>query len=200
MPRDIDRRDDDHYDVVKHARDKVYPPALALMISGFLGIVGGLGLIGFAVVFGFFMSEVADTIEKQQQAMIAQQQQAAAQQQAFGPGGPAAVPPPAPPPMPMNVKSFFAIYAATYGVWGALLAAMSAVIVIGSFRMKSLGSYGWAMTASILGIGSIITCNLLALGFGIWALVILLDPTVKDGFAEVADGTPRRTAYREDDG
>jgi hypothetical protein len=195
MPRDdeYDARDD-RADVVGSARDKVFAPALALIIAAALGLVGGLGLVGFAVVFALFMDTVADQMEQQQQAMV--QQQIQAQKAAF-PGGPAPAPPPAPPPG--LFKTMFRMYGAIYGIWGAILFALSVVILIGAIRMKTLGSYGWAMTGTVTAIASVVTCNLPAMGFGIWALVVLMQPDVKEAFERVADPGPRRRFDREED-
>ena len=58
------------------------------------------------------------------------------------------------------------------------------IILIGAIKMKSLRSYGLAMTASILSILFQCGCCCLGLGAGIWALVILSKPEVKAMFAQ----------------
>ena len=70
-------------------------------------------------------------------------------------------------------------------------------MLIGAIRMKTLGSYGWAMTGTITAIASVVTCNLLAMGFGIWGLVVLMQPDVKEAFERVADPGPRRRFDRD---
>jgi predicted Zn finger-like uncharacterized protein len=62
-----------------------------------------------------------------------------------------------------------------YLVWGSL-------ITFGSLKMKQLNSYGLAMTASILAMIPCGNCCLLGLPFGIWALIVICKPEVKDAF------------------
>ena len=67
-----------------------------------------------------------------------------------------------------------------FGILGAVLAL---VVIIGARKMKNLQSYGLAMTASIVAmIPCISPCCLLGLPFGIWALVVLVDPRVQAAF------------------
>ncbi len=86
-----------------------------------------------------------------------------------------------------------------YGIGGAFLFAMSVVILIGSIKMKSLSSYGWAMSGTITGIACVLTCNWLALGFGIWGLIVLMQPEVKEGFALVAGDELPRSDRRDEE-
>src|SRR5438128_1501666 len=63
------------------------------------------------------------------------------------------------------------------------------VMVVGGRKMRSLSSYGWAMTASVVGIASIVlfcsvcVCALVPIGFGIWGVVTLNNPIVSRAFA-----------------
>lgn len=52
-------------------------------------------------------------------------------------------------------------------------------IFFGALQMLRLQSYAWAIAAGIL---SIISCSLIGLPFGIWALIVLSQPEVKDAF------------------
>jgi phage FluMu protein Com len=57
------------------------------------------------------------------------------------------------------------------------------VMLIGAMKMKKLESYGLAMAGAILGmIPYLSPCCLLGLPFGIWALVVLSDGSVKAAF------------------
>jgi hypothetical protein len=165
-----------------------------MIIAAALGLAGGLGLVGIAVVFALFMGEVGDKMDQQMQAQIQQQQLQA--QKGLPPGAP---PPPPVARPPFQFKTFMQIYGAMYGIWGGILFAMSVVMLIGAIRMKTLGSYGWAMTGTITAVASVVACNLLAMGFGIWALVVLMQPDVKEAFERVADPGPRRRFDREED-
>lgn len=72
-----------------------------------------------------------------------------------------------------------------YAVWGLVFLAISFVILIGARRMKGLRSYGFAMTAAILAmIPCLSSCWLLGLPFGIWALVVISDNSVKSAFRD----------------
>ena len=66
------------------------------------------------------------------------------------------------------------------GVFGL---AMAVLILIGALKMKRLESYSFALTAAIIAmIPCISPCCLLGLPFGIWALVVLGDSSVKAAF------------------
>jgi tRNA A-37 threonylcarbamoyl transferase component Bud32 len=53
------------------------------------------------------------------------------------------------------------------------------LILVGAFQMINLRSYAWSLTAAIL---SLISCSLVSIPVGIWALVILSQPDVKEAF------------------
>jgi hypothetical protein len=69
------------------------------------------------------------------------------------------------------------------GVQG-FIAILSALTIVGSIQMLRTKSWGLAVAASILSMinfGS--CCCILGLPFGIWALVMLMKPEVKDAFS-----------------
>ena len=56
-------------------------------------------------------------------------------------------------------------------------------MLVGAMKMKKLESYGLAMTGAIVGMVPYFSpCCLLGLPFGIWALVVLCDGSVKAAF------------------
>jgi tRNA A-37 threonylcarbamoyl transferase component Bud32 len=57
--------------------------------------------------------------------------------------------------------------------------APGALILVGAFQMINLRSYAWSLTAAIL---SLISCSLISFPIGIWALVVLSQPDVKEAF------------------
>jgi hypothetical protein len=59
---------------------------------------------------------------------------------------------------------------------------LSILIIVGASKMKRLESYGFAMTASIIAMLPCHGCCILGLPFGIWSLVVLSKPEVKDAF------------------
>jgi predicted Zn finger-like uncharacterized protein len=56
------------------------------------------------------------------------------------------------------------------------------IVFLGALKMNKLQGYGYAMTATIMSIFPCIPCCVLSLPFGIWALVVLLRPDVKEAF------------------
>lgn len=63
-------------------------------------------------------------------------------------------------------------------------AAVNGIGLFGAWRMYNLRDYGWAMTSAILAIIPCFSfgCCFLSLPCGIWALVVLVDPAVKNAF------------------
>jgi hypothetical protein len=58
------------------------------------------------------------------------------------------------------------------------------IIALGAFQMKNLSNYGMAMTATILSmIPCCSPCYILGIPFGIWSLIVLLNPDVKGAFS-----------------
>ena len=59
----------------------------------------------------------------------------------------------------------------------------SVVTLVGALKMKSLQSFGLAMTSSILAMVPCTSgCCLIGLPMGIWAIVVLNDKDVKSAF------------------
>jgi hypothetical protein len=83
-----------------------------------------------------------------------------------------------------NDQAMANIFSGTFGIIQATLGIIIAVlIIVGTIKMKKLESYGFAMTVSILAmIPCISPCCLLGLPFGIWSIVVLSQPDVKDAF------------------
>jgi hypothetical protein len=69
-----------------------------------------------------------------------------------------------------------------YGVMGVLFVVYNSVIIAGAVKMKNLKSFGFAMTASIMAIVPCGSCWIVGLPVGIWALVVLNRPGVRDSF------------------
>jgi len=75
------------------------------------------------------------------------------------------------------------VVCSVYLVSGIVGTAIGLLVLIGARKMKRLQSYGFAMTAAIIAlIPCVSPCGLLSLPFGIWALVVLLDNSVKAAF------------------
>jgi hypothetical protein len=74
--------------------------------------------------------------------------------------------------------------AGAVGVGMYLFAALlSAVIAVGANKMRQLQSYPFSMAAAVMAVIPFVSpCCLLGIPFGIWALVVLAKPEVKDAF------------------
>lgn len=71
----------------------------------------------------------------------------------------------------------------SYIAYLAISIAYSLMLVSGSFSMVRRGSYVWAVATSILAMVPLLgPCYGLSIPFGIWALVVLRRPAVRDSF------------------
>jgi hypothetical protein len=59
---------------------------------------------------------------------------------------------------------------------------MSGLVVYGAYKMRRLENHGLAVAAAVLAMIPCSGCCVLGLPFGIWALVVLNDPSVKAAF------------------
>lgn len=77
-----------------------------------------------------------------------------------------------------------ALMSGTVGVvTGAIAILLSGVILYGALKMKKLESHSLAMVSSIIAIIPCISpCCIIGLPIGIWALVVLMKPEVKNAF------------------
>jgi phage FluMu protein Com len=68
-------------------------------------------------------------------------------------------------------------------VAGAIIRALlDIVVLIGAVKMKNLRSYPFAMAAAIIAVIPCSLCCVLGLPFGIWAIMVLSDGSVKSAF------------------
>jgi hypothetical protein len=65
------------------------------------------------------------------------------------------------------------------GIFGL---AMGTLILIGAIKMKNLNNYVFAMAATIIALLPCISPCCLGIPFGIWALIVLCDSSVKAAF------------------
>jgi predicted Zn finger-like uncharacterized protein len=69
------------------------------------------------------------------------------------------------------------------GAFDVLSMILPIVMVVGAFKMKNLQNYTLALTTCILAILPLHCCCCIGLPFGIWGLVMLSKPEVKDAFS-----------------
>ena len=80
----------------------------------------------------------------------------------------------------MEAATSFGLMDAMFMVFGL---AMSGLVLFGSLQMMKAKSWALALIASILAmIPCVSPCCVLGLPFGIWALVVLVKPEVKEAF------------------
>lgn len=187
---DRDRQDDgdDRVDL-QAARDKVRPPAITMQVIAAIGIVISLGLMLFALLIPTVGAGwIEDLIEKENKKKTNNVQFNAPDDFKFN--APA-------PPGKMSQKqldeqkqalkfvSWF--YGIMFGAGGFLGLLMNTLMFLGAGKMRKLESFGFAMTANIIGIVSGIMCsNIPGLAIGIWGIIMLNDNNVKAAFAAKA--------------
>jgi len=78
-----------------------------------------------------------------------------------------------------------------FGSWGPVvifsIVLIGLLIMFGGFQMLQRRSYAWAIAASII---SILSCSLIGLPIGIWALIVLGRDDVKSAFGSVVPAAP----------
>lgn len=68
-------------------------------------------------------------------------------------------------------------------IWGAALVLASAYVFYGALQMKQLTNYTAARTAAMISVVPCLgPCCFLGIPFGIWALVVLSKPEMRDAF------------------
>jgi hypothetical protein len=147
----------------------VQGPAICLMILAGINVLTAIGFLFMAIPFIIGATKIAEG-DKEFNAQIQAQMKAQGQPaQAMDTG---------------TIQTVMKGYAGGFVAWGVLGLLVSVVLLIGALKMKSLRSYGMAMTASVLAmIPCTSPCCLLGLPFGIWALVVLMKADVKSAFS-----------------
>jgi hypothetical protein len=69
------------------------------------------------------------------------------------------------------------------GIGNLVVAALNGLVLVGAIKMMRLQNYALAMTASIVAMIPCQCCCLLGLPFGIWSVVMLKKPEVKQWFS-----------------
>lgn len=71
---------------------------------------------------------------------------------------------------------------------GVVWILLSVIVIVGAVKMSTLQSYTLAMTAAIVAMIPCVSCCVLGLPFGIWALVVLADRRVHAAFRSRSTG------------
>ncbi len=84
--------------------------------------------------------------------------------------------------IPLNIEEFFQ---GTFAIGSSFVGiVVAALVIFASLKMKELKQWGLAFTASILAmIPCISPCCIIGLPVGIWCLVVLTKPEVKNAFS-----------------
>ena len=68
-------------------------------------------------------------------------------------------------------------------VWGILLLVASVFVLIGAIKMRQLSSFGFARAAAVVALIPMVgPCCILGIPFGVWAIMVLSRPHVRDAF------------------
>jgi hypothetical protein len=165
---DRPRRDDRGYDrplAADEVRRKVRPPAIALLVAALLSLLTmGYGVYDY--VFNFDKNIEAEKAKIDNNPTMPAAQKAEAKRMFDDIMGPMRV------VIPIQ--------------WGLALLFI-VLISVGATKMMSARSLGWSRTAAILAMIPCYGCWLLGIPFGIWAMVVLSNPQLKEAF----DTTPR---------
>jgi hypothetical protein len=142
---------------------KVTPPAIGLIVAGAINLVMSLWGIASSVLFLVGVGP----------AIAAQEQQMEQMEQLREDG--------------IDLTRVFEVINMFQGPFGILLGliqlAAAGFIIFGAIKMKSLQSYGLSLGAAVVAmIPMLSNCCCVSLPIGIWALVVLLDPHVKQSF------------------
>jgi len=134
---------------------EVKNPAICLIVAGGLNVLLAL----YSIVKALFFPDNMDQLMASMPAMPDPQTQKFVTSMLHAMTGPLAV---------------------AFDVLGLVL---SVVVLVGAIRMLALRSYEYAFVAAILAMIPCVTpCCLLGLPFGIWALIVLRKPGIKDQF------------------
>jgi hypothetical protein len=139
---------------------KVTPPAIGLIVTGVLNALIAVWNVISSIMF---MAGVGPAIAAQPQ-----------QIEQLNDSG-------------LNGEQFMAVLNIFQGPVGMAIGVLemvaAALIVLGGIKMKNLRSYNLALTASIVAMIPYLSgCCCVGLPIGIWAIVILMDPNVKQSF------------------
>ena len=139
-----------------NAEAMVAGPAIALMVAAILGIVANLGYLTFRLI-------TLATLDKQ---MLAAQ--STTRGAATNPG---------------TFQAGYAFGVTTVVVTTLVGTLLCVIVLAGAVQMKKMRNYGLAMAASIIALLPCNCCCFLGLPFGIWSLVVLNNPEVRDAFS-----------------
>jgi hypothetical protein len=144
---------------LEFARSLIRPPAIALMVAAVVGILWRSADLVATLFFGGMVL-----------------------QQGGPPGGPGG-------PGGPNNQAFMIGQLASGIAVDVFSIVLSVVVIVASSRMMQLKGYGLGVTACILSMIPCTGCCLLGLPFGIWGLVMLNRPEVREGFNWTVGGT-----------
>lgn len=145
----------------EQARVRVQVPAILLVVVGVVNLLLAL-VVGLLAFVSWMMP-----IEEYHRMLL--------DLQARNPGQ----------PVPFSAEGLRTLTTGMYGGGGVVSFLVSIVILVAGLRMRTLQTYGLAMTGAILAIVPCISCSgCFGLGevAGIWAVVVLIDPNVRMAF------------------
>ena len=141
-------------------REKVKLPAILLLVGG---VVNGLISVGasffYAYIFFFMMANIEETMQPEEVAKMRESG--------------------------LDIETLFVAYGWGAAVMGVLCLIATIVIVLGAVRMLQIKSWGLAMTAAILSVIPFFQfCCLIGIPIGVFAIIVLSDPAVRQQFSK----------------
>ena len=149
------------------ARSKVAAPAIALLVEGIIFVLLAIWGVVMAALSLAGLNPLVNSQREQFEQM---------QQQNGAPAGASEF-----------LETMMKMSETMQGPLGLVLnlipLTIAFVVIFGALRMKNLRSYSLALASAILGmIPCFSPCCLVGLPIGVWAIVVLMDPTVKQSF------------------
>ena len=162
-----DRRSDRARRAIEAARGRVAAPALFLIFNGLFGLVC-VGLLSVPMIFQ------PEMIVKLMRDLAAQQPPGPQRQDAERRAD----------PIEQQIQQNPMAVRVEAAIELGVLALGNVLAIVGGLYMRGLGSYGLSMTGAIVSLLPGLTgCCCTGVLFGLWALIALLNPAVKAGFA-----------------
>lgn len=148
----------------EYARSKVAAPAIALLVEGIIFVLLAIWGVLMAALSLAGLNPLVNSQREQFEQM--QQQNGAASE---------------------FLETMMKMSETMQGPLGLVLnlipLTIAFVVIFGALRMKNLRSYSLALASAILGmIPCFSPCCLVGLPIGVWAIVVLMDPMVKQSF------------------
>ena len=149
------------------AADRTNLPGILLLVIGILNVLASLYLLLYGVRAMMMTPEQRQEAKREMEAQQTPQQREQMKQ------------------LNWSMDKILDVWFGVALAWGGLALICGLVTLLGGWQMRSLHSYGLAVTGSVLALIPCLSptaCCGVGEGIGIWALVVLLSSDVKSAF------------------